>query len=131
MKPWHSMDLNNFLETSNVIKLELPRNNIDDNMIKALVDGLRLNSTLAYLDLSHNKIEDNGARRIAKFLMHSSVIIYLNLWDNLIHTEGCLILFNTIKRHPSLEFLDIGLNVLRDDCGVKALFNLRDNEKLK
>jgi len=47
MKPWHSMDLNNFLETSNVIKLELPRNNIDDNMIKALVDGLRLNSTLA------------------------------------------------------------------------------------
>jgi len=55
----------------------------------------------------------------------------LNLWDNLIHTEGCLILFNTIKRHSSLEFLDIGLNVLRDDCGVKALFNLRDNEKLK
>lgn len=47
MKPWHSMDLNNFLETSNVIKLELPRNNIDDNMIKALIDGLRLNSTLA------------------------------------------------------------------------------------
>lgn len=103
MKPWHSLDLSNFLETSNLIKLELQRNNIDDNMLKPLVDGLRLNSSLCYLDLSHNKIEDNGARRLAKYLMNSSVILNLNLWDNLIHSEGCIILFNTIKKHNSLQ----------------------------
>jgi len=103
MKPWHSLDLSNFLETSNIIKLELQRNNIDDNMLKPLVDGLRMNNSLCYLDLSHNKIEDNGARRLSKWLMNTKTIIWLNLWDNLIHTEGCRILFNTIKRHMSLE----------------------------
>jgi len=46
MKPWHAADLSLFLETSNIIKLELQRNNIDDNMVKPLIDGLRLNQTL-------------------------------------------------------------------------------------
>lgn len=46
MKIWHANDLSIFLETSNIIKLELQRNNIDDNMVKPLVDGLRLNNSL-------------------------------------------------------------------------------------
>jgi len=46
MKPWHASDLSLFLESSNIVKLELQRNNIDDNMVKPLVDGLRLNQSL-------------------------------------------------------------------------------------
>jgi hypothetical protein len=42
--------------TNNLIRLSLPGNLIDDDLVSILSKGLMLNRTITQLDLSHNKI---------------------------------------------------------------------------
>ena len=51
-----------------LIKLSLPCNMIDDELVKILMTGLKECRMLLHLDLSHNKVGDRGARRLGKLL---------------------------------------------------------------
>lgn len=107
--------------TSTLTTLNLPRNLLDDDLLRMLMTGLIKNSTITCLDLSHNKITNHGARLIAKLLGPKSVLSALNLCDNQIHSEGGRYLSRGLHHNTSLRSLNMRLNRLTDEGGRMLL----------
>ncbi|OQR97912.1 hypothetical protein ACHHYP_09443 [Achlya hypogyna] len=104
--------------------LMLPRNLLDDDLLRMLMTGLIKNATVTTLDLSHNKLTNHGARLLAKLLVPTSVIASLNLADNQIHAEGGRYLARGLKYNTSLVELNLRLNRLTDEGGKMLLEGL-------
>lgn len=117
------------------MSLSLPRNLIDDDLVRMLMSGLMLNKTITELDLSHNRISDAGARRIAKYLLKTEILTHFNLTDNLvqlfsnwkIHYEGSRYLGQALRVNKSLTFLSLKLNRLDDKAGNKLCKDIQSN----
>jgi hypothetical protein len=108
----------------------LPRNLLDDDLLRMLMTGLMKNSSITHLDLSHNKITNHGARLLSKLLGTKSVLTSLSLCDNQIHAEGGRYLGRGLRHNESLVDLNLRLNRLTDEGGRMLFDGMRENFSL-
>ena len=110
--------------TNNLVRLSLPGNLIDDDLVSILSKGLMLNKTITQLDLSHNKIGNSGARKVAKYLLKTSILTHLDLSDNQIEYHGSRFLAQGIKENTSLLVFNLKLNRIDKKGGQKLCTDL-------
>ena len=107
--------------------IDLSKNNLMKDGIKQLAEVLPHNNVLEVLDLSKNNIGVSGADELAKALKTNKSLKYLNVFNNKVSYDGAkAIAENIVANHPTLEFLEIGHNRIRDkgfECIVKALLS--------
>ena len=83
MKLSDASSLSNALRTTNhLVSLSLPCNLIDVEIIKILLKGLLVNTSITSLDLSYNSLDDECALKIAGYVLRSRSIVDLNLSEN-------------------------------------------------
>jgi hypothetical protein len=116
--------------TQTLTYLSLPRNLIDDDLLRLLITGMVHNQTVTHLDLSHNKITEFGVRLLTRLLGADSVIMTLDLGDNQIRGEGGSYLGAALTENESLVDLDLKLNRLQDAGGEALLRALLGNQTL-
>ena len=75
-------------EVRTLQKLDLSNNNLSDDGVATISDGLKTNRTLLELNISHNGIEDNGAQKVAKAIQIHSSLQNINISKNYISSEG-------------------------------------------
>eukprot|EP00045_Choanoeca_perplexa_P003684 m.32678 g.32678 ORF g.32678 m.32678 type:complete len:349 (-) comp12170_c0_seq2:121-1167(-) len=103
----------------NVRKVEMENLELDDNMVKALVDALIDRSVDLYsLEITNQNFGDDGADAIAAFLAKTSSLRSLSLARNHIGDVGVTSIANALP--PSLHELDLSWNSI-GDTGVEAL----------
>eukprot|EP01029_Cantina_marsupialis_P017432 TRINITY_DN391_c0_g2_i2.p1 TRINITY_DN391_c0_g2~~TRINITY_DN391_c0_g2_i2.p1 ORF type:complete len:340 (-),score=82.11 TRINITY_DN391_c0_g2_i2:162-1181(-) len=117
--------------TNSLVQLSLPANLLDDELLKELADGLRVNDTLVELDLSHNNLTSTGVAMLADVLRTDSPLMSLDLTDNLIHTEGGRHLGRALHENHSLLYLGLRLNRLQDEGGRMLIEGLAANQTLE
>lgn len=115
--------------TQSLVKLALPNNLLDYDLVKILYKGLMLNKTISILDLSHNKIGNSAVSRIALYLYHSKILTHLYLGDNTIHEKGARCIADALKVNKSLKVLDLHLNRIDDKGGSKFCEALMDKDE--
>ena len=71
-----------------VVKLDVSRNQIDDEGIKTLSTALAMNHTLAEINLSYNNVTDFGMLFFVKAAKSSTTLRHLNMSCNLITELG-------------------------------------------
>lgn len=113
--------------TRGLVRLSLPNNLLDYDLIKILSRGLMLNKTITHLDLAHNKIGNSACSKIALYLYQSKILTHLYLGDNLIHEKGCRCIGDALKVNKSLKVLDFHLNRIDDKGGVKFCQTLNES----
>lgn len=113
--------------TQSLVKLSLPCNLIDDDLVKILIKGLMINKTITQLDLSHNRIGNSGACQIGKFLLHTKILTHLDLGDNNIHYQGSRYISQGLKLNKSLRVLSLLLNRIDDKGGMKFCQDLKEH----
>lgn len=94
-------------KTQSLVKLAMPCNLIDNDLIVILMKGLMLNKTITQLDLSHNRIGNSGACKLGKFLLHTKILTHLDLSDNCIHYHGSRYISQGLKFNKSLKVLSL------------------------
>lgn len=114
--------------TQSLVRLSLPNNLLDYDLVKILYKGLMLNKTISILDLSHNKIGNSAVSRIALYLYHSRILTHLYLGDNMIHEKGARCIADALKVNKTLKVLDLHLNRIDDKGGSKFCEALMDKE---
>lgn len=87
---------------TNLLCLNLSGNQIDDDLLKFLMQGISLNVSLVDINLSHNKLGDQGARRISKYLLKNEILVHLNLTNNNIGYDGSRYLAQALKINKTL-----------------------------
>ncbi|XP_041044084.1 dynein regulatory complex subunit 5 [Carcharodon carcharias] len=96
--------------------LKLPRNRIDDEMLRVLVKYMLNHPSLVELDLSHNLIKDNGAKVVAK-LLHKTKLEKVNLCNNCISAYGAKAISYKVRRFSTLKSINFRLNQIGDEGG--------------
>ncbi len=131
MKVTDAMSLAKCLKaTQTLTYLSLPRNLIDDDLLRLLITGMIHNQTVTHLDLSHNKITEFGVRLLTRLLGSDSVIMTLDLGDNQIRSEGGAYIGAALTENESLVELNLKLNRLQDEGGQALLSALLGNNTL-
>jgi Ran GTPase-activating protein (RanGAP) involved in mRNA processing and transport len=115
--------------------LDLSKNNLQKDGVKTLAGVLPYNNVLEFLDLSKTNMGVSGADEIAKSLRNNKSLKYLNFFNNKIGYDGAKsIAENVIAHHPTLEFLEIGHNRIRDkgltSIVTALLLNSKSNIKV-
>ena len=106
---------------SRIKVLDLSKNNLGKEGLKALAEILPHNNIIEVLDLSKNYMGVSGASELAVSLKNNKTLKYLNVFNNKIGYDGAkTIAENIVKNHPKLEFLEIGHNRIRDK-GLKSI----------
>lgn len=115
---------------SKIKVLDLSKNNLNKDGIKALSEVLAVNNIVEVLDLSKNKLGVSGAHELSIALKKNTSLKFLNLFNNNIGYDGAKSLSeNVIAQHPTLELLEVGHNRIRDK-GLKSIVDaLISNEK--
>jgi len=131
MKVTDAMSLAKCLKaTQTLTYLSLPRNMIDDDLLRLLITGMIHNQTVTHLDLSHNKITEFGVRLLTRLLGSDSVIMTLDLGDNQIRGEAGGYIGAALTENESLVELNLKLNRLQDEGGHALLSALLGNNTL-
>ena len=107
--------------TQSLVRLSMPNNLLDYDLVKILSRGLMLNKTISILDLSHNKIGNSASSKIALYLYQSKILTHLYLGDNLIHEKGARCIGDALKVNRSLWVLDMHLNRIDDKGGMRFI----------
>lgn len=108
---------------SKIQVLDLSKNNMGKEGIKALAEVLPRNHILEVLDLSKNQMGVSGANELAQALKGNKSLTMLNLFNNKIGYDGAKALAEkVIISHPRLECLEIGHNRIRD----KGIMSITD-----
>lgn len=108
---------------SQIKVLDLSKNNIDKDGIKALADVLPYNQIIEVLDLSKNQLGVPGASQLAVALKGNKSLKFLNLFNNKIGFDGAKsVANNIILNHPTLECIELGHNRIRDK-GLKEIID--------
>ena len=116
--------------TPTLASLSLPRNLLDDDLLRLLITGMVHNQTVTHLDLSHNKISEFGVRLLTRLLGQDSVIMSLDLSDNAIRAEGGKYLGRALAENEALVDLNLRLNRLQEEGGEALLAGLQGNSTL-
>jgi len=100
---------------SQIKVLDLSKNNLEKDGIKALADVLPFTQIIEVLDLSKNQLGVPGASQLAIALKGNKSLKFLNLFNNKIGFDGAKsVAQNIILNHPTLECIELGHNRIRD-----------------
>jgi Ran GTPase-activating protein (RanGAP) involved in mRNA processing and transport len=113
--------------TPTLVRLSLPCNMIDDNMLMVLMAGLLDNRTITHLDLSHNSITSAGLQLLIKLLKPPCILHALNLADNKIDEKAGKHIAKALRSNETLTDLNLRLNDLGDEGGRSVLDALAVN----
>ncbi|CAF1560482.1 unnamed protein product, partial [Rotaria sordida] len=119
--------LSTALQTNYItIVLILDENQIGDNDMRYLVDGLLRNKTLQELSLRKNRIGDEGVKCIADVLKENMTLTTLNLSKNSIGNDGVKYLAEVLKENMTLTTLILSNNLVGDN-GAKYVADIIKN----
>ena len=119
--------------SSKIKVLNLARNRLGKEGIKALAPIFEVNSIVEALDVSGNQFGVAGGQALAKSLATNKSIKYLNMFGNTIDVDGARAFEKTLSTNTTLEFIDFGHNRFRDE-GVSAIargLNANANSAIK
>ncbi len=101
--------------------LKLTENEMDDDILNALMTGLLNNESIQYLDISHNKISNDGARLVSRLISNNDSLRKIDLSDNNIDDEGAKHMARALIKGSKITGLSLRLNKMSDE-GVRCLF---------
>ena len=116
---------------SNILALDVGRNNIGAEGAVALAFGLKCCSKLQSLNLVSNAIRSEGAAALAFGLKCSSKLQSLNLVSNAIHSDGAQALAMGLQNSSSLQTLKLDDNkfsVVPKGCVNLQTLSLKSND---
>lgn len=100
---------------SKIKVLDLSKNQLDKDGIKALAEALPFNNILEVLDLSKNQLGVPGATELSVALKNNKSLKFINLFNNKIGFDGAKsVAQNIVLNSPSLECIELGHNRIRD-----------------
>jgi Ran GTPase-activating protein (RanGAP) involved in mRNA processing and transport len=108
------------LQNSQLTVLKLGYNNLGDEGVATLAEGIRQHNHLQSLDLGFNNVGDEGCRNLCRAIPSEGKLRTLYLAGNLIGEEGAIEIAALIRRGCSIEKLYLTGNLLGPD-GVKAI----------
>jgi len=100
--------------------LDLQKNAIGKEGVKALASVFETNKQLEYIDLSGNAIGIAGAQVLASKLAKNTSVKFLNVFNNKLAFDGAQAFANALESNVTLEYLEIGHNKIKDK-GLKAI----------
>ncbi|KAL0241637.1 hypothetical protein GEMRC1_006872 [Eukaryota sp. GEM-RC1] len=100
--------------------LNLMRNFMGDEAVKALAGALKVNSKLTSINLCLNAIGPEGAATLAESLKVNTTVKVLYLCVNSVGDEGAAAFAETLKVNTTLTTIGLKSNLIGDN-GVKAL----------
>ncbi|KAL0239727.1 hypothetical protein GEMRC1_009835 [Eukaryota sp. GEM-RC1] len=103
-----------------VTNLNLNGNRIGDEGARALAEVLKVNNTITSVDLGGNRIGDEGARALAEVLKVNNTITSVYLGANSISAEGVRALVEMLKVNTSVTGVNLGGNSIRAE-GARVL----------
>ena len=103
---------------------------VDDEKMKTIADGLKLNNTLFELELPYNKIGAEGMKHLAEVLKVNSTLRRLDLLNNYIGNEGVKYLSEAMKINTTLTEIRIPFNKVTDEGGRYILDFFQFNNTL-
>ena len=113
-------------------ELHLCENNVDDEGISVLAEGLIKNGSLLTLDLRSNNISNLGAAFIQQVLVVNPKIIHLGLADNALGNAGVAALARGLRHsYCGLESLNVAGNGCEEEVAVSLASMLRYNKSLR
>jgi len=115
---------------SALTQLDLRNNKIGKAGSTAIGEALKSNSTLAQLDLSYNYIGEVEGAAIGDSLRSNSTLTQLNLSDNEIRDAGGVAIGEALKNNSTLTQLNLSGNEIRDAGGVAIGEALKSNSTL-
>ena len=101
------LSLSTFIKANSTVEnIDISYNNISDDELKILCNGIRRNKTLRILNLSGNSISGTGAAMLLDVLnKESSNIFVLNLSNNKIDDDGFSKMVEMLKTNTALNKL--------------------------
>lgn len=114
-----------------LIRLYIPRSNVNDRVIRSLKPGLVSCFQLTHLDLSKNSLTSEGVKIICALLDERYCLTFLDLSHNTLDSSSGEILGNQLRTNQTLQQLNLSMNAL-DDAGVRFILEaLQANMSLK
>jgi Ran GTPase-activating protein (RanGAP) involved in mRNA processing and transport len=108
-------------QNSSILRLYLVNTEIDDGHgSRCLSVMLKVNNTLEELYLCENQLGNEGIEAIADGLVANQTLKKLDLRSNGIEVEGALAISSVLKKSTSLTTLSLGMNQV-GDLGAAAL----------
>jgi Ran GTPase-activating protein (RanGAP) involved in mRNA processing and transport len=111
--------------------LGLSGNNMSDDGVMVLIQGLKQNRSVEILDLSDNNIKDSGAIAIASILQHNTTLQSIILGNNKIRKTGAAAMADALAHNKRLKKLNMSGNRLRDAGATALVEMLRVNTTLQ
>lgn len=101
-----------------------------NNVFSLLKDILKENTNLLKLDLSHNKIDEEGAKLICEILEENKCLQTLILNNNLLGNDGANELSKVLKTNTTLKIFGISNNQIGSDGTPELIEMLKFNNGL-
>lgn len=98
-------------------ELDLSRQELGDEEVKALAEALKANHTVLRLALRNNAISDEGAFALAGMLKENDTLSMLDLANNAIGVRGVQVLIDALKNNRSITDL-----YFRENPGTQTRF---------
>ena len=118
----------NELNTSNLIKFNISRNNITDKAADCIAAFLSRNIDLQVIDMSHNNLSSTGAIKICKTNISKLTTFKIN--HNSITDEAANDIASFLSHNNKLQILDLSCNSLQEAGCKSVLKALQDIDNL-
>ena len=114
-----------------LIRLHIPRSNVNDRVIRSLKPGILSCFQLTHLDLSKNSLTCDGLKIICELLDERYCLTLLDLSHNTLDSSSGEILGNQLRTNQTLQHLNLSMNALYD-AGIRLILEaLQGNKSLK
>jgi hypothetical protein len=107
--------------------IDLAYNNIGDKGVKAIGEGLKVNTSLTFIYLCYNNIGDKGAKAIGEALKVNTSLTSIDLCYSYIGDEGGKAIGEGLKVNTSLTSIDLQENNIGDEGARKIIKALETN----
>ncbi|KAL0239838.1 hypothetical protein GEMRC1_009946 [Eukaryota sp. GEM-RC1] len=101
---------------STVTSIDLVQNSLGDDGARALAEALKVNTTVTSVNLMDNSIGDEGARALAEALKVNTTVTSVNLTCNSIEAEGARALADMLKVNTTI----VSVDMCRNSIGVEG-----------
>lgn len=112
--------MNNLMNNTNLLQLDISHNNLTDDCIKELSEYLKVNKKLKVLNLEKNNIGDEGLKILSEILLQNNEIKELDISWNNYTDEGIKHFKKFILKSNSIEKIFLSKEGLSEE-GIKEI----------